>query len=79
MPATKPDWVLLFLGIARVFLGSPKHRELLQQPCLKLAKFFLGQLRLFKDAAKRSRWDVLGVHRDVRLSAVRMAQDDVRS
>ena len=46
---------------------------------LEIAKFFFSQSRLFKDTAKRSRWDILGVHRDISLSAIGMAQYDVRS
>jgi len=46
---------------------------------LDIAKLFFGQSRLFKDAAKCSFRNVFGMHRDVSLSSVRMAQDDVRS
>jgi hypothetical protein len=41
---------------------------------LEIAKFFFSQSRLFKDTAKRSRRDIVGVHGDINLSAIGVAQ-----
>jgi hypothetical protein len=47
--------------------------------CLKISELLFSQAGLFKDRAKCSSGNVGGVHGNIRLAAVGVAQDDVRA